>query len=246
MSKFCGLILLATLPLSVFLSTQAQVAQVADQPVYETRARHAPDGIGKFYLGREIARVMGHEGAAWLERQERVATELPEQVVRNLRLRPTDAVADVGAGTGYFTFRLSPVVPQGQVYAVDIQPEMLALVEQRKRERKADNVTTVLGTETDTKLPAESVDVALLVDAYHEFSYPREMMLSIVKSLKPGGRVVLIEYRGEDPTVPIKQLHKMTVAQARKEMDAAGLMWKELKDFLPMQHFMVFARPARP
>jgi FkbM family methyltransferase len=219
-------------------------AQSAVQPVYETRKKHDPDGIGKFYMGREIAWVMGHEGASWLERPDRVETELPDRVVENMNLKQTDVVADVGAGTGYFTFRMSPFVKQGKVFAVDIQPEMLAIIEQRKKKDKVENVIAVLGTETNTKLPENAVDAVLLVDAYHEFSYPREMMESIVKSLKPGGRVILIEYRGEDPTVPIKKLHKITVAQARKEMAVIGLAWKETKGFLPQQHFMVFEKTA--
>jgi FkbM family methyltransferase len=160
-----------------------------------------------------------------------------------MSLGPTDVVADIGAGTGYFSFRLSRVVSQGKVYAVDIQPEMLAIIEQRKRSLKADNVVTVLGTEMDTKLPPQEVDVALLVDAYHEFSYPREMMESIVRSLKPGGRVVQVEYRAEDPSVPIKRLHRMSVEQARREMAAVGLVWKETKGFLPQQHFLVYEKP---
>ena len=218
-------------------------AQSIREQAYETRATHDPDGIGKFYMGREIAYVMGHEGAAWLERRERLITETPDEVVRQMRLKPTDVVADIGAGTGYFTFRLSKVVPQGKVFAVDIQPEMLAIIDQRKASLGAGNVAAVLGTEMDTKLPTNAVDVALLVDAYHEFSYPREMMESIVRSLKPGGRVVQVEYRAEDPDVPIKRLHKMSVDQARKEMAAVGLVWKETKSFLPQQHFLVYEKP---
>ncbi len=122
---------------------------------------------------------------------------------------------------------------------------MLAIIEKRKKELKADNVVPLRSTETDTKLAENSVDVALMVDVYHEFSFPREMMLSLVKALKPGGRVVQIEYRGEDPDVPIKRLHKMTVAQCRKEMAVVGLVWKETKDFLPQQHFIVFEKTAR-
>jgi ubiquinone/menaquinone biosynthesis C-methylase UbiE len=216
--------------------------QAVSRPIYEIRTDHDPDGIGKFYMGREIAYVMGHAGASWLERQDREETELPQKVVENMRLKSTEIVSDVGAGTGYFTFRISPLVPLGKVYAVDIQPEMLAIIEERKKKLKAENVVTVLGTETDMKLPAGSIDVALMVDAYHEFSYPREMMESMTRSLKPGGRVIQIEYRGEDPAVPIKRLHKMTVAQARKEMAAVGLVWKETKDFLPQQHFIVFEK----
>ena len=223
----------------------AQQSMAADKPVYETRADHDPDGIGKFYLGREIAHVMGYQGAEWLERPERIEEEKPDQVVEQMKLKPADVVADVGAGTGYFSFRIAPLVKQGKVFAVDLQPEMLAIIERRKKELKAENVVAVQSTETDVKLPDGSVDVALMVDVYHEFAYPYEMMRSVVKALKPGGRVVQIEYRGEDPDVPIKRLHKMTVAQCRKEMAAVGLVWKETKDFLPQQHFIVYEKPAR-
>ncbi len=223
----------------------AQQSMAADKPVYETRADHDPDGIGKFYLGREIAHVMGYQGAEWLERPERIEEEKPDQVVEQMKLKPADVVADVGAGTGYFSFRIAPLVKQGKVFAVDLQPEMLAIIERRKKELKAENVVAVQSTETDVKLPDGSVDVALMVDVYHEFAYPYEMMRSVVKALKPGGRVVQIEYRGEDPDVPIKRLHKMTVAQCRKEMAVVGLVWKETKDFLPQQHFIVYEKPAR-
>lgn len=219
-------------------------SQAQPKSVYETRANHDPDGIGKFYMGREIAHVMGHQGADWLERPDREQTELPDEVVKQMSLKPTDVVADIGAGTGYFTFRIAPLVKQGKVLAVDIQPEMLIFIEGRKKQFKADNVEMILSTETDTKLPAASVDVVLFVDAYHEFSYPREMMESIVRGLKPGGRIVQLEYRGEDPEVPIKRLHKMTVAQAKKEMVAVGLVWKETKEFLPQQHFLVFEKTS--
>ena len=225
------------------MHAQHTVAPGADKPIYETRAVHHPDGIGKFYMGREIAQVMGAAGADWLERPEREEAEAPQQVIAHMQLKPTDVVADVGAGTGYFTLRISRVVRQGTVYAVDIQSAMLAILEQRKKQLKAENVITVQGTETDPRLPAQTVDVVLLVDAYHEFAYPREMMENIIKSLKPGGRVIQIEYRGEDSSVPIKSLHKMTVAQARKEMEAVGLRWQETQDFLPYQHFIIFAKP---
>jgi FkbM family methyltransferase len=224
-------------------STTQSSQQSARKQEYETRAVHDPDGTGKFYMGREIAQVIGHQGANWLERPERAETEAPDQVIKRMKLKPTDVVADIGAGTGYFSFRLSQALPKGKVYAVDIQPEMLAIIQQRKRALRVDNVVTVLGTETDTKLQPQEVDVVLLVDAYHEFSYPREMMESIVRSLKPGGRVVQIEYRAEDLEVPIKRLHKMSVDQARKEMAAAGLVWLETKDFLPQQHFIVYEKP---
>ncbi len=225
-------------------------AQSKNPPVvapvdYEQRSVHDPDGIGKFYFGREIARVMGHEGAEWLERPDREETELPRRVVEEMQLRATDVVADIGAGTGYFSFRMAERVPQGRVYAVDIQREMLTVIAKRRQSLKVDNVVTVEGSEKDVRLPPAVVDVALMVDAYHEFSWPREMMASIFKSLKPGGRVVLVEYRGEDPAVPIKRVHKLTVAQATMEMAAAGLVWKQTMDFLPYQHFMVFEKPSR-
>lgn len=242
MTKLWLLIILVFLLATTVMYAQIASPKAPTSTEYEYRTNHDPNGIGKFYMGREIAHVMGHLGANWLERAERVAEERPDDVVKNFKLKPSDVVADIGAGTGYFTFRISPIVKQGKVYAVDIQPEMLALMEQRKAKEKANNVITVQGTEQDTKLPESTIDLAFMVDAYHEFSYPREMMQSIVKSLKPGGRVVLIEYRGEDPAVQIKLVHKMTVVQVRKELEAVGLKWKETKGFLPYQHFIVFEK----
>ncbi len=204
------------------------------------------DGIGKVYLGREISHVMGHRGAAWLERRTRAQEEQPDQAVVAMELKPDDVVADIGAGTGYFSFRMATLVPQGKIYAVDIQPEMLAIIEQRMASRSVDNIVPVKGSIIDPGLPENSIDAALFVDAYHEFSHPYEMMQGIVKALKPGGRVFLIEYRGEDPSIPIKRLHKMTQTQAKKEMNAVGLEWVQTKDFLPTQHFMVFRKPIAP
>lgn len=201
------------------------------------------DGIGKFYMGREISRTMGHQAARWLERPGRVIEEKPDEVVAKLGLKAKDIVADVGAGSGYFAFRLSRFVPQGTVLAVDIQPEMLRIIEKRVKQYPTDNVKAILGSIDDPNLPKSAVDVALMVDAYHEFSHPRQMMNGIVEALKPGGRVILIEYRGEDPRIPIKTLHKMTQSQVKKEMKAVGLRWRETKDFLPQQHFMVFEKP---
>jgi len=211
--------------------------------IYQERTFHSSDGIGKFYMGREIAKVMGHTEALWLERPSREATEQPQQVIDALDLKPTDVVADLGAGTGYFSFRMSPLVPQGKVLAVDIQPEMLDIIEFLNKENQITNVEPILGSLTEPNLPEESVDLALMVDAYHEFEYPREMMAGIVRALKPGGRVVLVEYRRENPLIMIKALHKMTQKQARKEMEAVGLQWLATKSFLPEQHFMVFQKP---
>lgn len=202
------------------------------------------DGTGKFYMGREIAHVMGYQGAAWLERTHREKEERTDLLVQALALQPTDVVADLGAGTGYFTFRLSPLVPQGKVLAVDIQPEMITYLEENKTEHHAENVETILSTEQNPNLPPNSVDLVLMVDAYHEFAYPREVMEHIVKALKPEGRVALVEYRAEDPEVQIKPLHKMTVEQAVKEMEAVGLYLIENKTLLPKQHLMLFGKEA--
>ncbi|MFN0087169.1 MAG: class I SAM-dependent methyltransferase [Blastocatellia bacterium] len=243
------LIHILMIPLLLFACRQPQPpseqAPAAARAIYETRADHDPDGIGKFYMGREIARVMGYQGAGWLERPERVEEERPDEVVEQMNLAPGTIVADVGAGTGYFTFRFARAIRGGKVYAVDLQPQMLAILEKRKKELKLENVIGVQSTETDVRLPEASIDVVFFADVYHEFSHPREMMESIVRAIKPGGRLVQIEYRGEDPAVPIKPLHKMTVAQCRREMAAVGLAWKETKDFLPQQHFIVFEKPAQ-
>ena len=201
------------------------------------------DGIGKVYMGREISQVMGHLGAPWLERNSRVREERTDLLVANLPLEPDADIADIGAGTGYFSFRMARRVPEGTVYAVDIQQEMLDLIALRQAEGAAANVTPVLGTIRDPGLPPESVDLILLVDAYHEFSHPWEMGQAMASALRPGGYLILVEYRAEDPAVPIKRLHKMSEQQARREMEALGLGWTRTEDFLPWQHFMVFQKP---
>lgn len=211
-------------------------------PIY-TSGPASQDGIGKFYLGREISQVMGHRGINWLERPTRGSEEAPGRAVAGLNLAPGTIIADIGAGSGYYTFRLAPLVPDGKVIAVDIQPEMLVFLEERERELGFSNIDAHLGAVDDAKLPPASIDAALFVDAYHEFSHPREMMLSIVRALRPGGLVFLLEYRAEDPEVRIKPLHKMTQAQAKREMAAVGLRWVRTDDFLPWQHFMVFEKP---
>ncbi len=216
----------------------------ADWPDYYTAKTPSRDGIGKVYLGREISQVVGVHAIRWLERPDREEEERPRAVMNELELRGDEVVADIGAGSGFFTFLLAPRLPQGRVIAVDIQQEMLDFIMGKRKLRRAANVETLLGTIRDTRLPAANVDLVLMVDSYHEFSHPREMMNSIVKGLRPGGRVVLLEYRGEDPAVPIKPLHKMTVQQVKREMTAVGLEFVEVKDFLPTQHFLVFRKPA--
>jgi len=218
-------------------------SQAKEPPGYIHQEKHDPDGIGKFYLDREIAQVMGHQAADWLERPERESEEKPDLLVEALKLEPGDSVADIGAGTGYFARRLARKVGEtGKVYAVDIQPEMLVLLTNKMAELKIRNVKPVLGTITDPKLPTNSVDLVLMVDVYHEFSHPFEMVEAICRSLKPGGRLVFVEYRAEDPTVPIKRLHKMTEAQVRKEATPHPLVWEQTLGVLPRQHIILFRR----
>tara|TARA_R100001039_G_scaffold13362_1_gene7494 strand:- start:4407 stop:5183 length:777 start_codon:yes stop_codon:yes gene_type:complete len=234
---------LKLLAIIVTVALSAGTSQAAENPGYEFDPGRSQGGIGKFYMGREISGVMGHQAAGWLEREQRTHEEMPDEVVANMGLQPDHVVADIGAGTGYFTFRMAPLVPQGKVLATDIQPEMLALLERRKAELGIDNVEPVLGRIDDPGLPENSVDVVLLVDAYHEFSHPFEMMDGINDALKPGGRVILIEYRAEDDSVPIRPLHKMSEEQVVREMSVFDLHWDDTLDFLPWQHMMIFSKP---
>jgi ubiquinone/menaquinone biosynthesis C-methylase UbiE len=213
------------------------------KPPYETRANHDPNGTGIFYMGREIAQVMGHEGASWLDRPEREAEEAPSLLLKALRLKPGMTVADIGAGSGYLTFPMARLVgPKGKVFAVDIQPEMLEIIQQKMPEQKVKNIVPILGTITDPKLPPNSTDLALMVDVYHEFDHPYEMTEAMVKGLKKGGRLVFVEYRKEDPRVPIKEVHKLSVAQVRKEMAIFPLKWRETSSVLPRQHIIIFEK----
>jgi FkbM family methyltransferase len=202
------------------------------------------DGIGKFYMGREISLVMGHLGAGWLERPERERQERTDLLIAGLSLSEDFVVADIGAGTGYFTFPVAQRVPQGRVFSVDIQPEMLARIEQRAARENVANVETILGEEDDPKLPDNEIDLAFIVDAYHEFSFPREMGERLKEALKPGGQLVLVEYRAEDPGVPIKPLHKMSERQVKQEMAAIGLAWVRTESYLPQQHVLIFQKPS--
>jgi predicted methyltransferase len=217
--------------------------QAHAEPRYETRARHDPDGIGKFYMGREIAHVMGAAGMAWLERPEREREERPQQVIDALGIRKGQTVADLGAGSGYFSFRMAPKVgTEGKVLAVDIQEEMLNVVRQRAQREGIKNVVAMRSTTSDAKLPSASVDLLLMVDVYHELEYPYEVMQSVVRALKPGGRVALVEYRKEDPEVQIKEVHKMSERQIIKEMAAVGLQHTQTIDTLPIQHLAIFTK----
>lgn len=200
------------------------------------------DGTGKYYLGREIAHVMGHLAADWLERPEREREENVSQAIRNMKLQPDEQIADIGAGSGYYTFRMAQQVPDGKVFAVDIQPEMLEIMRQKIQKEKIGNIELVQGEEKSPNLAENSVDMVLMVDVYHELSHPKEIMQAVVRALKPGGRFILLEYRMEDPAVPIKRLHKMSEEQAVKEMKAVGLRLERNRTNLPWQHFMVFVK----
>lgn len=216
----------------------------AEHPGYVIDPDRRTTGIGKFYMGREISFVMGHQAAQWLNRPGRIQEEMPDEVVTNMNLRPDEVVADVGAGSGYFSFRIAEQVPDGKVMAIDIQPEMLQIIDERAAAEEVGNIELVLGEVDDPNLPANSIDAALMVDAYHEFSHPFEMINGLYNALRPGGRIFLLEYRGEDDSVPIRPLHKMTELQAVKEMSVFGLEWTDTLDFLPWQHMMIFTKPT--
>jgi ubiquinone/menaquinone biosynthesis C-methylase UbiE len=213
---------------------------------YEWKARHDPNGIGKFYMGREIAYVMGHSAATWLERPEREEEENPKKLLELLKFKDGDVVADIGAGSGYYSFRIARLVaPKGKVLAVDIQKEMLDIIRERGKKEGVTNVEPVQGEEADPKLKDDSVDLILLVDVYHEFSFPYEMTEKMVKALKPGGRLVFVEFRLEDEKVPIKLVHKMTERQVLKEMaEFKDLKHAGTSDKLPWQHVITFTKQA--
>ena len=226
------------------LATQT-VGPIAPSSIY-TKVRKTRDGIGKAFMGREIAQVMGHLGAGWLERPEREQEERTDLLVGMLPLTETTRIADIGAGSGYFTSRLSPRVPRGKVLATDIQPEMLEILSRRIREEGLTNVQTVLGRIDDTGLEPSSVDLILLVDVYHEFDHPWEMLVSMRNALKPNGLVAIAEYRANDPMVPIKPLHTMSAEQVILEFELAGFTLEDVKTDLPWQRLFLFGRDDRP
>tara|TARA_B100000767_G_scaffold139401_1_gene131719 strand:- start:1776 stop:2495 length:720 start_codon:yes stop_codon:yes gene_type:complete len=218
------------------------MGQKTNTDINYTYERGDNNGIGKWYMGREIAYVMGFEGIGWLERSDREKEENVSNLIQNMRIESNDTIADIGAGSGYHAFRMAPLAKNGLVYAVDIQVEMLMAIEKTKESSKIRNIETILGTEKSVFLPKNSIDKILMVDVYHEFNFPVEMIASVKKALKPNGQLFLIEYRGEDPGVPIKKIHKMTKKQAVKEMEVAGFKLKENIDNLPWQHCMVFIK----
>jgi ubiquinone/menaquinone biosynthesis C-methylase UbiE len=194
-------------------------------------------------MGREIAQVMGPGGIEWLDRPERDAQERPEIVIDALDLHQGEVVADLGAGSGYFTFRIARKIgASGKVLAVDLQDEMLETIRQRAHAQGISNVEEVKGSETDPRLGVNDVDLVLMVDVYHELSYPFEMMTAVREALRPGGRVAFVEYRQEDPQVSIKEVHKMSVKQLVKEMKAVGLVRVRTVESLPAQHIVIFEK----
>ncbi len=224
----------------------ASAKEIARPPgtMYETREQHDRNGTGKIYMGREIARVMGHEGADWLERSGREKEERTDLLVNALGLKPGMMVADIGCGTGYLSERMAQqILPGGVVFGVDIQQEMLDLLMAKMRTKGIENVKPVLGAEADPKLEPTSCDLMIMVDVYHEFDSPYEMTRKMISGLKKGGRIVFVEYRKEDPKVAIKEIHKMSEAQVRKEMQVHPEMeWIETRKELPQQHIIVFRK----
>lgn len=232
---------LISFSLAVNFSCQAQnKPKVADSPYTSKTPDY--DGIGKVYMGREISFVMGFEGRDWLERQSREQEESISLALENLPINSNSVVADIGAGSGYYTFRIAPKVPEGKVYAVEIQDEAIKYLQDRTKELGFSNVVPIMGAEQTPNLPANSIDLIIMVDVYHELEYPQEMLTSIKESLKPDGKILLIEYRGEDPEVAIKPLHKMTVRQVEKELKANGFKLLENGQFMNIQHFLVFGK----
>jgi SAM-dependent methyltransferase len=238
MKKFTVLLLL----LNILLFSNKFLAQNSTNDQKYIYKKGDYNGIGKWYMDREIAYVMGYEGIGWLERSEREKEENVSKLIQNMGIKPNDTIADIGAGSGYHVFRIAPIANKGMVYAVDIQTEMLMAIENIKKTSKIKNIKTILGSEESVYLPENSVDKILMVDVYHEFSFPIEMITSIKSALKPEGELFLIEYRAEDPNVPIKKIHKMSEKQAVKEMNAAGFKLKRNINNLPWQHCMIFVK----
>ncbi len=239
--------LLALAAAASLVPARAQRSDMTATPVAGYgRAPRTADGIGKTYMGREIAGVMGWQGAAWLEREEREKEERGDLLLRELQLTAGMVVADIGAGTGYYARRIAPLVAGGGagglVYAVDVQPEMIQMLDELAKKANLPNIKPVLGAVDNVRLPDASVDLAILVDVYHELEFPFEVMQSVVRALKPGGRVAYVEYRAEDPRVPIKALHKMSEAQVKKEAAAQALVYERTASTLPWQHVVVFRK----
>jgi protein-L-isoaspartate O-methyltransferase len=249
MRYFCFVALSLALFTPAFAEAQTAPAKQADPAAppandrYEVRRIHDPNGTGKFYMGREIAHVMTYHGANWLERPEREKEEQVSKLMPSLNVKVGDVVVDLGAGSGFHTMKLSKLVgPTGKVYAVDIQKEMLDIIRKRIKKEDVTNVTLIHNTEKDPKLPANSIDMILMVDVYHELSYPHEVTVELVKALKPGGRLVFVEFRLEDEKVPILKVHRMAEKQVIREMAPHPLRHARTLEHLPWQHVIIFEK----
>ncbi len=219
---------------------QAQVEQKATA-VYTTKPP-SPGGTGKVYMGREIAKVIGTGGGGWLDRSTRQEEENSLRAIDGMTLNPQSVVADIGAGTGFYTFKVAEKVPKGKIYAVELQDAFVAELKERSQELGLSNVKVVKGGAKSINVPDTSLDLAFMVDVYHELEYPREMLQAIHRALKPDGKLLLLEYRAEDPKVPIRELHKMTAQQVKEELEANGFKLFKREDSLPIQHFLMFEK----
>ncbi len=241
----CAPLLAGALAVLLASCTPELKSDVSRMPV-DDQGRQ-PLRVGTVVKKRQIAPVMSVAHAGWLTRADRDAEEQPDRVVRTIHIKPGDTVVDLGAGVGYFTWRLAQVVgPTGKVIAVDIQPGMIEQLEKNLAERNVHNVDVVLGSEDNPKLPVGEADLVLLVDVYHELQQPEKTMEHVRRSLKPGGRVVIIEYRKEDPEIPIQPLHKMTAREVRAEVEPMGFEFDELQSYLPTQHIIIFKKAQSP
>ena len=243
MIKNKNFLVILSLLMSQIACTQTinQKSIIKTDSVYQFKSP-SRDGIGKIYKGREISFVMDAAGADWLERNNRNDEENTSLAISKLPINSNSVVADIGAGSGYYTFRIAQKVTEGKVYAVEIQEEFIEILKQNRLQKGFKNVEIVKGTEQNPNLPANSIDLAIMVDVYHELAYPQEMLWALAKALKPDGKILLLEYRAEDPEIAIKELHKMSVKQVSKEMEANGFKLYKPEDFLPIQHFLVYEK----
>lgn len=225
--------------LNGFVSTIAYTQPNTNVYSYKTASR---GGTGKIYMGREIAQVMSFDGVDWLERNSRTQEENTNLAIAKLPLNKNSIVADIGAGSGFYTYRMASKVPNGKVYAIEIQDDAIAYLQKKNKELNVSNVTVVKGAEQNLNLSPASLDLAIMVDVYHELLYPMEYLQSIKQALKPGGKLLLLEYKAEEPGVEIKKEHKMSVAQVKKELKANGFKMVQNGQFLPLQHFLVFQK----
>ncbi|MDB4919249.1 methyltransferase domain-containing protein [Mucilaginibacter sp.] len=239
MSNFKLLFLFNIFLLGFYVHSSHQTQQ---RDTIYTYKKASPDGKGKCYMGREIAQVMSFEGAGWLERNTRQKEENTDLAISKLPINKNSVVADIGAGTGYYTFRIAQKVSQGSIYAVEIQDDAIKYLNARSKKLNQNNVVVIKGSEQTPNLPDNTVDLAIMVDVYHELLYPHEMLQAIRRSLKPKGRLLLLEYRAEDPKIKIRQLHKMSVMQANKELKANGFHIVQDGEFMPIQHFLVYEK----